>query len=271
MTTYAIGDIQGCYSALQKLLEEIHFNPDEDTLWFTGDLVNRGKQSLETLRFIKDLGDKHITVLGNHDLHLLAVAYGSRSVNNNDTLNEILSAKDKDELMDWLCHRPLLHVDNEKKFVIAHAGLAPFWTIEKAKQLASEVENKLRSSEKTELLKNIYGNEPNHWDDNLTGISRFRCIINYFTRMRFCDANGNLNLTYKGTIAEKPAELIPWFDVPHRANANIKIIFGHWAALGGNTTTPNVYPLDTGCVYGNALTALRLSDEKRFGVKCDAV
>lgn len=268
MAIYAIGDIQGCFAALQKLLAHINFHPAHDTLWFTGDLVNRGWQSLEVLRFIKSLGDKHITVLGNHDLHLLAVAFGVQPVKPADTLQDILSAPDKQELIDWLCHRPLLHVDNKNKFVMSHAGLAPSWTINKAQQLAHEVESALQSSAKQELFKNLYGNEPDNWDDNLTGYPRLRCIINYFTRMRFCDASGRLNLTYKGTIAEKPAGLIPWFDVPDRVTANEKIIFGHWAALNGETTTRNVYPLDTGCVYGNALTALRLEDERRFSVAC---
>jgi bis(5'-nucleosyl)-tetraphosphatase (symmetrical) len=267
MPTYAIGDIQGCFAELEKLLTHIHFHPDNDTLWFTGDLVNRGPRSLEVLRFVKSLGDKHITILGNHDLHLLAVAYGARTLHRSDTLDEILNAPDKTELLDWLRHRPLLHFD--KPFVMTHAGLAPFWTLAKARELAQEVEAVLRGDFLKEFLQNMYGNMPDHWDENLSGMERLRCIINYFTRMRFCHTDGRLELTYKGQIGDKPDDLIPWFDVRGRVNANEKIIFGHWAALGGKADVPNVYPLDTGCVWGNCLTAQRLEDGKRFSVPCN--
>jgi bis(5'-nucleosyl)-tetraphosphatase (symmetrical) len=270
MATYAIGDVQGCFAELQKLLMHIEFNPAEDILWFTGDLVNRGPRSLDVLRFVKDLGSKHITVLGNHDLHLLAVAYGTQTTHQSDTLDDILKAPDKIELMDWLRTRPLLHVDHATSFVMTHAGLAPFWTLHQAKQYAQEVEMALRNDTPDLLLQHIYGNQPDLWNEELTGIERLRCIINYFTRMRFCHADGRLDLTYKGDIAGKPQDVMPWFDVPHRVNENQKIIFGHWAGLGGKTDTPNVYPLDTGCVWGNALTAMRLEDEKRFSVGCGA-
>jgi bis(5'-nucleosyl)-tetraphosphatase (symmetrical) len=268
MSTYAIGDVQGCYSALMKLLEKINFNPDHDTLWFTGDLVNRGDDSLAVLRYIKNLGDKHIAVLGNHDLHLLAVASGAKAVQPADTLNEILSAPDKAELIEWLCHRPILYIAAAFPYVLVHAGLAPMWTLSHARHFAHELEAALRSASRDVLFKQLYGNQPDLWSDKLTGIERLRCLVNYFTRMRFCDAKGRMNLTYKGTIAEKPQDLFPWFDVPNRKNAEAKIIFGHWAALGGETTTPNVYPLDTGCVWGNALTAMRLEDEMKFSVGC---
>lgn len=268
MATYAIGDIQGCYAELEKLLTQIEFNPAQDTLWFTGDLVNRGPRSLEVLRFVKSLGDKHITILGNHDLHLLAVAFGVRELHRGDTLNDILVAEDKDELLAWLLHRPLLHYDKSTGFVMTHAGLAPAWSLAKSRQLAQEVESILRSDSAHEFFKNMYGNSPDYWDDKLTGFERMRCVINFFTRMRFCYADGRLDLAYKGEIAGKPNELIPWFDVPDRVNASEKIIFGHWAALGGKTDAANVYPLDTGCVWGNCLTALRLEDEKRFSVRC---
>jgi bis(5'-nucleosyl)-tetraphosphatase (symmetrical) len=268
MTTYAIGDIQGCFAELEKLLAQIHFNPEHDTLWFTGDLVNRGPRSLEVLRFVKSLGEKHIIVLGNHDLHLLAVAYGVRETHRGDTLEEILNAADKVELIDWLRHRPLLHYDKSTRFVMTHAGLAPSWSLAQARQLAHEVETVLRSDSVTVFFKNMYGNLPDRWDEHLAGMERMRCIINFFTRMRFCYVDGRIDLAYKGEIAGKPQDLIPWFDVPDRVNVNEKIIFGHWAALGGKTDAPNVYPLDTGCVWGNCLTALRLEDEKRFSVRC---
>lgn len=266
MATYAIGDIQGCFQQFQTLLAHIQFDADEDTLWFTGDLVNRGQQSLETLRFIKALGEKHKTVLGNHDLHLLAVAYGSKPSNPHDTLHTILQAPDRDEIIDWLRRRPLLYYNNE--FVITHAGLAPSWDLKKAAELAKEVELTLQANDPTLFLKQMYGNQPDYWDNNLSGVARLRSIINYLTRMRFCYPDGRLNLFYKGTLKEKPAELIPWFEVPNRVNSHLKLIFGHWAALGGHASVPNVYPLDTGCVWGNALTALRLDDEKKFSVSC---
>lgn len=268
MATYAIGDIQGCFAELQALLAQIQFNPHNDTLWFTGDLVNRGPQSLEVLRFVKNLGDKHITVLGNHDLSLLARAYGVRETHQGDTLDAVLSAQDKEALMDWLRQRPLLHHDKQSGYVMTHAGLAPHWHLKQAKGLAQEVENVLRSDSLIYLLKNMYGNQPDHWDEQLSGIERWRCIINYLTRMRFCHADGRLDLSYKGEIAGKPDHLIPWFDVPNRANAGEKIIFGHWAALGGKTNVPYIYALDTGCVWGNQLTAMRLEDEKRFTIPC---
>ena len=265
---YAIGDVQGCYAELQQLLSQLNFDAKSDTLWFTGDLVNRGPRSLDVLRFIKSLGEKHITVLGNHDLHLLAMAYGTKKSSASDTLIEVLQAPDCAELMEWLRHRPLLHHDKDNGYLMTHAGLAPPWTVHQAKLLAQEVEAVLRGDSYIHLLQNMYGNEPDKWDDQLTGMERLRCIINYLTRMRFCRADGSLDLTYKGEIAGKPDDLIPWFDVKERANVQEKIIFGHWAALGGKTDVPNIFPLDTGCVWGNCLTAMRLEDGKRFSVKC---
>lgn len=266
MSTYAIGDIQGCFTELQNLLNVISFNSQSDTLWFTGDLVNRGSQSLETLRFIKSLGDKHISVLGNHDLHLIARAYGSQKQYERDTLDAILSAPDRDELIDWLQKRPLFYYDAQLGFALAHAGVAPYWTASKAKQLALEVEAVLQCDKPADFLLHMYGNQPDQWRDDLSGIDRLRCITNYFTRMRFCHADGRLELTYKGTIENKPADLMPWFDVPNRSNADLQIIFGHWAALGGKADVANVYPLDTGCVWGHQLTAMRLEDKKYFSV-----
>jgi len=266
MSTYAIGDVQGCFSALQHLLLLIEFNPEQDVLWFVGDLVNRGPQSLEVLRFVKSLGDRHKIVLGNHDLHLLALAYGVRQAHPSDTLATILSASDKEDLINWLRHRPLLVHD--ENYVMTHAGLAPCWTLEQAKKLAQEVEAVLQSTEANLFLKEMYGNQPDHWQDDLSGRQRLRCITNYLTRMRLCYADGRLDLSYKGTLENKPQDLIPWYEVESRCNKELKIIFGHWAALGGKTNTPNVYALDTGCVWRNCLTAMRLTDEKRFSVKC---
>lgn len=267
MSTYAIGDVQGCFSALEKLLTHINFDASKDVLWFAGDIVNRGSQSLEVLRFIKKLGEKHIVVLGNHDLNLLAVAYGVREKHKYDTLDAVLAAPDRDELLDWLRYRPLIHFDKQKNMALVHAGLASVWSIEQALSLASEVEYALQHDVLT-LIKTMYGDQPEKWNDHLTGDERLRCIINYCTRMRFCHKDGRLNLSYKGEIENKPADLTPWFEMPARKNANIDILFGHWAALNGKTNTPHIFALDTGCAWGHCLTALRLEDLERFSVKC---
>lgn len=268
MTVYAIGDVQGCFTELLRLLDKIHFDPSQDILWFTGDLVNRGPQSLEVLRFVKNLNEKKQVVLGNHDLHLIAVAYGVREKHPGDTLDAILQAPDRDELIEWLRHQPLLHDDKNLGFVLTHAGLAPMWTLNEARKLAQEVETLLHSDSPIYFLKNMFGNQPDQWSEHLSGMDRLRCITNYLTRMRFCYADGRLDLSFKGEILGKPEELIPWFDVENRANANVKIIFGHWAALGGKISLPNLYPLDTGCVWGNCLTAMCLEDERRFRIDC---
>lgn len=267
MSTYVIGDIQGCFSALEKLMTHINFNAENDVLWFAGDIVNRGSQSLEVLRFIKQLGDKHITVLGNHDLHLLAVAYGVREKQKYDALDAVLAAPDREELLDWLRQCPLIHYDKQKNFLLVHAGIAPAWTLEQAVSLAQEVESVLRDDAES-LIKVMYGDQPEQWSDQLTGMDRLRCIINYCTRMRFCHRDGRLDLAYKGEIKNKPADLIPWFEMPHRASGNVNIAFGHWAALNGETNAPHVFALDTGCAWGHCLTALRLEDQQRFSVKC---
>jgi len=266
MSTYVIGDVQGCYQPLMQLLQKISFDQNNDTLWFTGDLVNRGPQSLEVLRYVHELGDKHQTVLGNHDLHLLAVAAGTQTQHDGDTLNDILSAPDKDALLDWLRHRPLLI--KYEDYVMTHAGLAPAWTVEKAQALAHEVEIVLRGKESKKLFEHMYGNQPDQWSDELTGYDRLRCIINYFTRMRFCHADGRLNLSNKGAVKDKEENLLPWFEVVPRANADANIIFGHWAALEGVVDVPNLFALDTGCVWGNKLTAMRLGDAVRISVGC---
>jgi bis(5'-nucleosyl)-tetraphosphatase (symmetrical) len=264
MTTYAIGDVQGCYTELQLLLEKIAFNPNNDTLWFVGDLVNRGPNSLEVLRFLKSLGNKAICVLGNHDFHLLAVAYGFAKQGHHDTLNDVLAATDRAELLDWLIQRPLLYHD--LGYTMTHAGIAPQWDLTKAISLATEVENVLASDQRVALLTHLYGDEPNLWSDDLTGFSRWRCIINYFTRMRFCKADGSLSLRFRGEIADVKEGLIPWFAMPNRRMKNDPIIFGHWAALNGRANTSNVFALDTGCVWGNQLTAMNLITQELISV-----
>lgn len=269
MATYAIGDVQGCFAELQLLLEQISYHPQQDVLWFTGDLVNRGPQSLEVLRFVKNLGHQHVVVLGNHDLHLLAVYYGARDMQEGDTLADILTAPDREELINWLRACPLLH-DNAQGYVMTHAGLAPMWRLAEAKRLANEVEQELQAASPQKFLQDMFGNLPDKWSETLSGIDRLRCIVNYLTRMRYCHSDGRLDFDYKGTLADRPANLIPWFDVVSRVNANDKIIFGHWAALEGRADVPNVFPLDTGCVWGNELTAMRLEDQKRFSVKASS-
>lgn len=268
MATYAIGDIQGCFEPFMRLLALVEFNPKDDTLWLTGDIVNRGKQSLETLRFIKNLNHRSLMVLGNHDLHVLALAFGVREESQSDTVQDILAAKDKTDLIEWLRHQPLMHVDQTKQMIMTHAGISPLWTSEKAQECAKEIEHALRQDNVAYTLKNFFGAEPALWDDHLEGVARLRCIINYFTRMRFCDAHGRLDFSYKGDIHNAPPGLMPWFSVPHRAVIKEKIIFGHWASLNGKVDLSHIVPLDTGCVWGNCLTAMRLEDGLFFKVSC---
>lgn len=269
MSTYAIGDIQGCFFALEKLLEKIAFDRENDVLWFTGDLVNRGPQSLETLRFIKRLGNRQKIVLGNHDLHLLAMAHGAHAGWPDDTLTPILKAPDREELINWLLHQPLLHHDETLGFTMVHAGFAPRWDLSLAKKLAGEVEDILQSNQRHDFFHAMYGNEPTHWDNNLHGWDRIRCIVNYFTRVRFCHPDGSLELKTKENMRLEQTHLIPWFNLPNRLSAQLKIVFGHWAALGGATHTPNTFALDTGCVWGYCLTAMRLEDQECIYVSCN--
>ncbi len=271
MSTYAIGDIQGCYTELHRLLEVIQFNPKEDLLWCTGDLVNRGPHSLEVLRFIKQLGNRAITVLGNHDLHLLAVAREHTDyLHPQDTLKPVLQAADGEELIDWLRRRPFLHHDADLGLTLIHAGLPPQWDLLQARQCACEVEETIRGPKYYKYLANLYGDIPDKWSNNLTGWDRLRFITNCFTRLRYCNAKGKLALKKKGppgTEKFNNGEYIPWFLVPNRASQEMQIIFGHWSTLGyyaGN----GVYALDTGCLWGGMLTALRLEDRMLFQVPC---
>ena len=263
MATYAIGDIQGCFDELQNLLDVIAFNKD-DTLWLCGDLVNRGPKSLETLRFIKQLDHQAVSVLGNHDLHLLAIHNGAVKKKKSDTLNAILSAPDRNELMSWLQKQPLLHSDATLNFTMVHAGIPPSWSTKKAQQLASEVESVLNSSLAKTFFDHMYGNTPNQWDDKLKDWDRLRLITNFFTRMRFCTSKDKLEFASKGGLETQPNGFLPWYKHKHRKTAEQRIVFGHWAALQGKTDTANVYALDTGCIWGEKLTALRLDDLSYF-------
>jgi len=262
MATYAIGDIQGCYDELRQLLDKIKFKSDRDTLWFTGDLVNRGPKSLETLRFIKSLGDNAISVLGNHDLHLLAIAYTTNIAGKKDTLNEILNAPDRENLLNWLEQRPLIHTDDTINVSMVHAAIHPDWDINKAESLAAEVEAVLQSKQHTDFYKNMYGNKPEAWSDDLEGWLRLRHITNVFTRLRFCDQNKSLALNQKCEPGAQPENLTPWFNVDDRITQNDSIIFGHWSTLilAKDIEYNNVYPLDTGCLWGGDLTAMRIDD-----------
>ena len=263
MATYAIGDVQGCFDELQNLLEEIAFS-SEDTLWFCGDLVNRGPKSLETLRFIKSLGQRAITVLGNHDLHLLALHYNQAPAKNNETLQAILDAPDRQELMNWLEKQPLLYTDPVMPFTLVHAGIPPAWSLKKAHKRAREVEAVLQSDKAVQFYAKMYGNKPEGWRKNIKGCDRLRVITNYFTRMRFCTPEGDLEFASKGGLETQPDGYLPWYQYKARRTANDVIIFGHWAALLGQIDTPNTYAIDTGCVWGERLTALRLDDLALF-------
>lgn len=271
MALYAIGDVQGCYDSLRRLLDAIRFDPAVDRLWFTGDLVNRGPRSLEVLRFVAGMGDGAVIVLGNHDLHLLAIASGVRAPGAKDTLADILKAPDRSELLSWLVRRPLLVRDDETGIVLVHAGLLPQWDIVQALGYASEVEAVIRGPSATEFFRDMYGDEPGVWRDDLAGIDRLRLIVNTFTRLRFCDSSGRANYEHKGTPGSQPAFLFPWFAVPGRRSAGHPIVFGHWSLLG-LYTDGEVISIDTGCCWGRSLTAVRLAggERKFFSVGCSA-
>ena len=266
MAVYAIGDIQGCYKSFKKLLEEINFKAKRDTLWLAGDLVNRGTGSLDVLRFVADLGESSKQVLGNHDFHLLAAAEGQRKLRNSDTLEQVIQAPDAKELLNWLSQQPLLHYDKKLGYVMTHAGIPPIWKLKKAQELAAEIEKPLRSNKRADFLKNLFGNEPLCWSDDLQGEERHRAIVNYFTRMRFCNAKGELNFTSKSGVSSTPKDYAPWFCYPSKVTKEAAILFGHWAALEGHTGVKSIHALDTGCVWGNHLTAMRLDDRKKFKV-----
>ncbi len=253
MSRHAIGDVQGCYEELRALLERIGFSADRDRLWFVGDLVNRGPRSLEVLRFIRSLGDAAVVVLGNHDLHLLAVAAGCRRARRSDTLDAILSASDRERLLEWLLLRPLAHF--EAGDLMVHAGVVPQWTVETTLALAREVEAALRHDPRR-LFENMYGNEPDRWSPGLAGADRLRFVINVLTRMRVCTREGRINLDVKGKPPADGGEWRPWFDV-ERLTRDTRVVCGHWSALG-LVVRGDVVVLDTGCVWGGALTAFDL-------------
>lgn len=262
---WAIGDVQGCYQQLESLLNHPEIRNDPNCkLWFAGDIINRGKDSLKTLKRIIDLGDRAITILGNHDIHCLAVAAGFRREHHTDTINEILKSKNRNDYIEWLRTRPLAHYEYEHLMV--HAGVMQPWTATKAMELAEEVSTKvLKSDNWQQKLQSIFGNEPNYWDDSFKGSKRHRVVINAFTRMRMCFLNGSMDFSYKGAPQMQPmqqgAKVLPWFELPDRRSADTTIVFGHWSTLG-LLIRPRLLALDTGCVWGGRLTAMRLNDRK---------
>lgn len=267
MAVYAVGDIQGCYDELRALLDRLRFDPANDVLWLVGDLVNRGPKSLETLRFVRDLGTAAITVLGNHDLHLIAASHGRHLGHGGHTLDAVLSAPDREELVDWLRRQPLLHHDEQLGYTMVHAGLPPQWDLDLAQRCAREVEEALRGPQIGEFIEHMYGNKPHRWSDDLRGWDRLRFAVNCFTRMRYCDAGGRLDFKAKGPPGSQPAGLYPWFELP-RASRDLRLVFGHWSTLGLRED-PGVFPIDTGCLWGGAMTSLRLDGEpQRFSLAC---
>ena len=272
MALYAIGDIQGCDRELGELLDALAFSAERDHLWFVGDLVNRGPDSLGALRRIKSLGSAATVTLGNHDLHLLAVVLGGARVRNGDTLDAVIRAPDRSALLDWLISRPLMHLDAGRGLALLHAGLPPQWDIEPAAAGAREVERAL-SQEPGRIFAQLYGDKPDQWNPSLEGMERLRFIVNCLTRLRYVDAGGHLLLRAKGAPKKAGAAgLIPWFEAPDARWRGTRVVFGHWSTLGF-LKTADVIGLDTGCVWGGRLTALRLDvpDAKPLSVPCAAV
>lgn len=270
MATYAIGDVQGCYRELRALLRRLRFKPDRDVLWFTGDLVNRGPDSLRVLRFVRSLDSGALTVLGNHDLHLLACSLAGRPrPRRKDTFHDVLCARDRDRLLDWLRQQRLVHHDPQLGYTMVHAGILPAWTLREARERASEVEACLKGARCSRFLERMYGDLPKRWSEDLTGWPRLRFITNALTRMRFCARDGAINMRDKGPPGSQAWDLLPWFAVPKRRTRRSRIIFGHWATLhlvGAAVHEHGVVGLDTGCVWGRELTAMRLEDGAIFRV-----
>jgi bis(5'-nucleosyl)-tetraphosphatase (symmetrical) len=270
MATYVVGDIQGCFAPFQSLLDKVRFNPDKDRLWSVGDLVNRGPHNLETLRWFYAHRDNVTLVLGNHDLHLLAVSAGARAPSRKDNLDDILDAPDRETLIEWLHFQPLAY--HESGVTMVHAGIPPLWSIEDTLQRAWEVETALQGARCVEFLTEMYGNDPYVWDDQLSGLTRLRVITNYLTRMRYCTRKGKLDLISKGPQPKPDAlqgkKVAPWFSHKNRLTRGEKIIFGHWASLEGITDDHNTVALDTGCVWGHSLTLYHLETGERIACDC---
>jgi bis(5'-nucleosyl)-tetraphosphatase (symmetrical) len=268
-STYAIGDVQGCFDDLLRLLDKIEFDPVLDRLWFTGDLVNRGPDSLALLRYVKGLGGAAVSVLGNHDLNLLSAAAGRSALRRKDTIAEILEAPDCEELLFWLRHQQLLHHDERLGFTMVHAGLPPQWDLDAARRYANELETVLQNFAYEDLFKNLSMEKPWRWRDELAGWERLRYIANSFTQMRYCDCAGRLDMSGERRKQHGKKKSMPWFEIPKRNNRDLNILFGHWASLANrNTKRKGVFPLDTGCADKGVFTALRLEDKRFFRVRC---
>ncbi len=263
MATYAVGDIQGCYDELNTLLEVLRFDPTQDRLWLVGDLINRGPRSLEVVRLVRSLGNAVVPVLGNHDLHLLAITFGGHAPNRGDTFTDVLDAEDGQDIAHWLRGLPLLVRDDELGYVMTHAGIPHIWTLDQAAGLAAEVEAVLRGDDYPAYFSALYGNRPDCWRDDLRGMDRWRIITNYFTRMRLIDESGCLDFSHKGSVEDAPAGWLPWYELRARRPLGASIVFGHWASLEGRTGMDDIIALDTGCVWGRDLTALCL-ESRRF-------
>ena len=270
MAVYVIGDVQGCYSSLVRLLEKIQFDQAKDKLWFCGDLVNRGPESLQTLRFVRSLGDSAITVLGNHDLHLLAIYHTRQVVSESNSLSEILLSPDCEELIAWLQSQSMIHYDEDLNFVLVHAGIDANWSIAQAIEYASEVEQVMRSESSESFFRQMYGDQPDRWSDDLTGIDRLRCITNILTRLRFYTADGRLEYQAKGGPQQHASTgLVPWFEKNLRLNTSTRIIFGHWSTLKFGVYGRH-FAIDGGCVWGRKFVALRIDtrEPRWFDVCC---
>ncbi|NMT62411.1 symmetrical bis(5'-nucleosyl)-tetraphosphatase [Marinobacter orientalis] len=266
MTDYAIGDIQGCYERLRDVLAKVDFSPSRDRLWVAGDLINRGPSSLETLRYIESLGSSAVVVLGNHDLHLLAVALGGHALKNKDTLADILEAPDHEHLFHWLRQQNLCIHDADRNFVMVHAGIPHIWSVGEAVCYGQEVEEVIRGPEAKTYFAQMYGNRPERWDPQLTGVDRWRVITNYFTRMRFIAEDGTLELAAKESAGSAPEGFAPWFRFPRPDD--VRVVFGHWAALEGQTESNRFIGLDTGCVWGGVLTLMNLDTGEKIHCDC---
>ncbi|MBB5319782.1 symmetrical bis(5'-nucleosyl)-tetraphosphatase [Marinobacter oulmenensis] len=266
MTDYAVGDIQGCYERLQDLVDKAGFSPSRDRLWFAGDLINRGPSSLAALRYAEGLGDSARVVLGNHDLHLLAVALGGHKLRRKDTLQSILDAPDCDHLLHWLRQQRLCIHDAGRNLLVAHAGVPHIWGVEKAMACAREVEAVIQGPDAEDYFRQMYGNEPACWRDDLSGMERWRAITNYFTRMRFIAEDGTLELSAKESADKAPEGYAPWFRFPRPDST--RVVFGHWAALVGQTGSDQFIGLDTGCVWGNELTLMNLDTGETIACDC---
>jgi bis(5'-nucleosyl)-tetraphosphatase (symmetrical) len=271
MAVYVIGDVQGCYSSLMRLLDKIQFDQASDKLWFCGDLVNRGPESLQTLRFVRSLGNSAVTVLGNHDLHLLAIFHARQVISESSSLSDILLSPDCEELIAWLQSQPLIHYDENLNFLLVHAGIDADWTIPQAIRYAGELEQVLRSENSESFFRQMYGDKPDHWSEDLAGIERLRCIINILTRLRFYKADGRLEYKAKGSPHQhETAGLVPWFEKNLRLNSPVRIVFGHWSTLQAGVYGQH-FAIDGGCVWGRRFIALRIdtSEPQWFDIECD--